>query len=85
MSSGSPPLANASAGSQLHVPRTGLPRRTDAITRLAMERAGGAYVLRAERPVGGDVLLLPVRCAKNRGSRFSAAVPAGAPAAPSNG
>jgi hypothetical protein len=42
-------------------------------------------VLRAERPVGGDVLLRPVRCAKNRGSRFSAVVPAGAPAAPSNG
>jgi hypothetical protein len=30
-------------------------------TRLAVERAGGAYVLRAERPVGGDVLLLPTR------------------------
>jgi hypothetical protein len=30
-------------------------------TRLAVERAGGTYVLRAERPVGGNVLLLPVR------------------------
>jgi len=30
-------------------------------TRLLVERAGGAYVLRAERPLGADVLLLPRR------------------------
>lgn len=30
-------------------------------TRLAVEPAGGPYVLRAERPIGGDVLLLPTR------------------------
>lgn len=30
-------------------------------TRLAVESAGGPYVLRAERPIGGDVLLLPAR------------------------
>ena len=59
--------------------------RDGRYTRLTVERAGGAYVLRAERPVGGDVLLLPVRRAKNRGSRFSAAAPADAPAAPSTG
>jgi hypothetical protein len=83
-SSGSPPLANASAGSQLHVPRTGLPRGW-TLYPPGVERAGDTYVLRAERPVGSDVLLLPVRPAKNRGSRFSAVVPADAPAAPSNG
>ncbi len=56
---GSPRRANATDGASIGRAAARILEKDARYTRLLVDQLAGAYVLRAERPIGADVLLLP--------------------------